>query len=201
MNNQATPIITMNDAHEYSLGGVRVPSVTQILGDVLGDPTQGFGKQWHLDRGSAAHALYAIIGLGHDLSRYLYDQRLQPQVDAFRAWIKAEGVEFLEVEKQVGSAQYGYAGTFDALVKMRGKKTWLIDYKASTGGRDALQLAAYAIAGGRSVYGCASLQINEDGWRYGVKLRGLSKAAAIADWHAVRRTWQIIKDVNHGKDA
>ena len=186
-------------AHRYRIDGKPVPSVTQVLTDVLGDPTNGWGEKYHLDRGSAAHALYAMMARVEDLSLYDYDQRLAGHVAAWQAWRDAERPEFVEIEKPVAHAGYGYAGTLDALCMIGGRLV-LIDYKQASGPRDLIQMAAYAlawestggsIAAGTCILEFRSLQIDGAGWRYGDQVRGYRMGSALSDWRAVLRVRQI----------
>ncbi len=186
--------------HTYTLDGQPLPSVTTILRKVLGDPTAGNATQYHLDRGSAAHALYAILGRGDDLGLYQYDARLDGHVRCWREWQAAEAVTFLGVEMPVASVKYGYAGTLDALAESprwpRG--AWIVDYKQSTSRRDRMQLAAYAIAVEEShripVKGVVGLQIDGERWRYGERFSGLWLRSAVADWHAVRAVFGMLRE-------
>jgi len=179
-------------AHAYHLDGCRLPSVTQILGTVFGDPTGGRCEQWHLDRGGTAHALYALLARGEDLSVYVYDKRLQGHVDAWRAWYAAERPEWLAIETPVEWRGI-YAGTPDAVVRMRGK-VWVIDYKQNATARDRLQMAAYAMACGLKIDGLVSIQIDGERWKYGT-CRAMDLARAVSDWRAVLRTWQLQQEI------
>jgi hypothetical protein len=187
-------IIEMTDDHRYTVNACLVPGVTTILGGVLGDPAGGWATEWHMERGSAAHALYALLGRGEDLALYDYDARLDGHVRCWREWAAAEKPEFVAVERRVASVRFRYAGTLDAIARMRGK-LWLIDYKASATCRDALQMAAYALAweegGGERIQGLAAVQIDGERWRYGQQVRGAALYMATADWHAVRRAYEI----------
>jgi hypothetical protein len=186
--------------HSYTLGGQPLPSVTTILRKVLGDPTGGNAQQWHLDRGSAAHALYAILGRGDDLGLYQYDARLDGHVRCWRDWQSAEAVTFLGAEMPVASERYGYAGTLDALAESPRwpAGAWIVDYKQSTSRRDRLQLAAYAIAveecEGVPVKGVVGVQIDGERWRYGERFTGLALRSAMAEWHAVRAVFAMLRD-------
>jgi hypothetical protein len=179
--------------HAYKVGGVRLPSVSQILGDAFGDPTAGRGEQWHMDRGSAAHALYALLARGEDLSAYVYDERLQGHVEAWRAWYAAERPEWLAIETPI-EWRGVYAGTPDAIVRMR-DKVWVIDYKQTATLRDRLQMAAYAMACGLKIDGLVSIQIDGERWKYGETCRAMDLARAVADWRAVLRTWQLKQEI------
>jgi hypothetical protein len=177
-------------SHTYTLDGERLPHVTSILRRVLGDPTGGHATQYHLDRGNAAHALYAILGRGDDLGLYEYDPRLDGHVRCWREWAAAEAVTFHGVEMPVASERWRYAGTLDALAESpkwpRG--AWIVDYKQSTSKRDRIQLAAYAIAlmesHGILAKGVVGVQIDGERWRYGDRFTGLPLRSAMAEWHA-----------------
>jgi ATP-dependent exoDNAse (exonuclease V) beta subunit len=182
--------------HQYALNGRPIPSVTQVIRRVLGDKEYG-GTQWHMDRGTAAHELYALLATGADLSLYDYDQRLQPNVDAWRDWAARERPESMVPEWRMASAKLGYAGTID-LVCMLGGGVCVLDYKATATKRDAIQLAAYL----RLLKECkpefrvksiCSLQINENGWRYGQYLEKSEMMKAEADWLNVLGVYRLLE--------
>lgn len=50
--------VSINDNHEYSLNGERVPGVTQIISEILG--VVWSCAEWYLDRGRAIHACAAL---------------------------------------------------------------------------------------------------------------------------------------------
>jgi len=182
--------------HQYALNGGPIPSVTQIIRRVLGDKEYG-GTQWHMDRGTAAHELYAMLARGEDLSKYDYDQRLQHNVDAWRDWAARERPKFIEVEYQVASERFGYGGTIDAVLQI-GKRVLILDYKATSSARDAIQLAAYRVALRETipeliVTGLLSLQINADGWRYGPVLGHSEMLLADAAWNHVLGVYRLLE--------
>ena len=181
--------------HKYYADGRELPSVTTIIRRVLGD--SGHGTQWHMDRGIAAHGLYALMGAGEDLGLYDYDQRLVGNVAAWLDWRSRERVEVEAVEKQMCNLSAGYAGTVDAVVTIRGKR-WIIDYKASASARDELQLAAYKELWEHNhprqkIDGVASLQITADGWKYGATLERIGLLSACAKWNAVLSVYRMME--------
>ena len=181
--------------HKYYAAGKELPSVTTIIRHVLGD--KGHGTQWHMDRGSAAHELYALLGAGEDLGLYDYDQRLTGNVAAWLDWHSRERVEVEAVERQMCHRGSCYAGTVDAVVMIRGKR-WIIDYKASPSARDELQLAAYKAMWEvnypkAKIHGVASLQITADGWKYGQRLEGLEMRTACAKWNSVLSVYRMME--------
>ena len=64
-------------AHEYKIHGQPVPSVTQIISEVIGHGWSA--AKWFLDRGKAIHACAAFIAEG---KKFKYDERLVGYVQA-----------------------------------------------------------------------------------------------------------------------
>jgi len=50
---------------------------------------------------------------------------------------------------------------------------------------------AWEEMGNRPIEQLASLQIDGKRWQYAQQLSKLSMRAAVADWHAVRRAWEL----------
>ena len=184
-------------SHTYMLAGVTLPSVTQIINRVLGEKYASADACFHMAKGTEAHGLYALLATGADLSLYDYDQRLQPQVDAWRDWAAREKPEFMVPEWRMASAKLGYAGTIDLVCRLGGG-VCILDYKATATKRDAIQLAAYL----RLLKECkpelrvksiCSLQINENGWRYGQYLEKSEMVKAEADWLHVLGVYRLLE--------
>lgn len=185
------------EKHVYTLDGRVLPSVTQIIKRVLGEKYASADAHFHMAKGTEAHGLYALLATGADLSLYDYDQRLQPQVDAWRDWQRREHPEFLAPEWKLASLKLGYAGTVDLVCRI-GKDVCIIDYKATATKRDAIQLAAYL----RLVKEChpelritrlMSLQIDETGWRYGVRIGKSEMMKAEAEWLHVLGVYRLLE--------
>ena len=135
------PTITMTDDHQYSIDGKDVPSVTQVITDIMGELP--YGDEWYMERGSACHELYKMLAGGVDLEGYEYDPRLHSYILGWLAWHQAMQPNFTATETQVASVIHSYAGTLDAILSGGA----LIDYKASANPeRDRLQLGGYAFA-------------------------------------------------------
>lgn len=156
--------------HEYLDDGIIIPSVTQILkkAGVIDD-------RWYdaesRERGSAVHELceryaegYRIDGVARPLDSLEY-------VNAFAAWYEDRKPYAMMTECTIGGMVNGrrYAGRFDMLAIIDGKR-WLIDYK--TGGSakwHAAQIAAYSmgrISGDGDTINpdrCAILYLRADG--------------------------------------
>jgi len=135
------------DLHEYSIHSRIIPSVTQILKNAGYIDDRFFTKESR-DRGTAVHELcrrYAEGVRTDALNRPL--EKLE-YVNAFASWMKRNHVYVIKSETTIYGNINGkeYAGRFDILADINGKKV-LVDIK--TGGKikwHNLQLAAYAIA-------------------------------------------------------
>ena len=141
--------------HSYTIDGRKVPSVTQVLNDLI----PGFkAGEWYLNRGQAVHACAALIAQG---VAFDHDPAIDGQVRAMRRFFAEVKPTVIAVEKQVYSARYQYAGTLDLLADINGKRL-VIDFKASESAALPYQLAAYSIAESTYPKGCGVI-INEDG--------------------------------------
>ncbi len=149
----------------YYLNGVKVPSVTTIIGVGLG----GYSKDalmhwsWKLGKegvdykkardksatvGTIAHArIEAFLNdVVPDLSAYDSALIVQstPCLDAFMEWYYANDIEVHEQEVQLISELHGYGGCFDARITLNGVMC-LADWKSSSNiyGSMVAQVAAY----------------------------------------------------------
>lgn len=133
--------------HEYRDGDTIIPSVTQILTEA-GIIDNTWASREAMERGSAVHELaerYAQ-GIRYDLSGRSLESL--EWVAPFSKWMNDTGVYAIETEAMVLGLANGkrYAGRFDILALIGGKRV-LVDIK--TGGRakwHATQLAAYSMA-------------------------------------------------------
>jgi hypothetical protein len=179
--------------HTYSVGGTVLPSVTTILRDVL--PVASHGEQWHMDRGTAHHALYALLAAGVKPSAIEYDPRSQPWVDGWMRWQDAFNPQLAVSEIRIASVAMGYAGTADAVICI-GDERWLIDYKQAASKRDVIQLAAYddlLTENGIGVDRCAILQIDGSGSYKWMEVKAKARKKASYDWRAINRVYQLRK--------
>jgi hypothetical protein len=134
--------LTFNEAtHKYFIDGQSVPSVTQILNDVL--PYQFTVDDWYLERGQVIHACAVLVGKGQ---KFEHDDRIAGHVKALYKFWKEVKPSPMMFETKVASLKYRFAGTFDLLAVFN-SKLCLFDYKSSLDiERTALQLAGYALA-------------------------------------------------------
>lgn len=183
------------ERHEYRIDGRRVPSVTQIVGDLL--PCYPAGE-WFMERGRAVHACAAMIAHGVEFNS---DPQIDGQVRACRAFFADIKPAVVAVEQPVYSERYQYAGTLDmvaTVVWMVKPRLCVIDYKAQLDDRVPYQLAGYSLAlpEPRPHYGFG-VQLGEDG-RYKVSqvyvLSGYER-----DFLALRATWGVREALGYHK--
>jgi len=155
------------DFHEYTTGGVKIPSVTQILKNA-GYIDDRFFTSESRDRGTAVHELcrrYADGIRADDSGRPLESLEY---VNAFSNWMKNKKVFVVLSETVVHGDKNQYAGKFDILADIAGKKV-LVDIKTGVSYYwHSLQLAAYATAilpSGKMVSPakCMDLYLKSDG--------------------------------------
>lgn len=125
-------------SHQYEISGRRVPSVTQVLRDLI----PGWqASEWHLQRGQAVHACCAMIARGQAFTN---DPQIDGQVQAARLWFAHAKPVIRIVEKPMFSTRYGFAGTPDLIIEDKGK-TIVVDFKPSLTDSLPYQLGAYAL--------------------------------------------------------
>ncbi len=186
---------------QYAIDGRPVPSVTEILRSTLGAPWAA--SQWHLDRGTAAHACYHLLAQGADMKTYDIDPVCDPYVQGWRSWFRDILPDIIASEIRVGHPGMGYAGTADVLFLLDGKLT-IGDYKNSGSWQTVYQLAAYALAYEHHAKGPEIKQAVEividgsGGYKMGKIIKGHEWRLARTEWVSVRNTARIIER-NTGK--
>jgi hypothetical protein len=146
--------------HEYKIDGVRVPSVTQVIWDLLPGYEAG---DWYLERGTAVHACAALIAAGLAAGQdFDHDPTISGQVAACHRFFAEVKPAVIEIEDQVVSEPYKFAGTLDLLAMLDGKFV-VIDWKAHVDERCGWQLAAYAMCLPVKIATGYGVQLNEDG--------------------------------------
>ena len=144
--------------HIYRLDGKIIPSVTQILDELV--PIQYKAGDWYLQRGRAVHAAAAFIARGIDFD---FNEQIAGQVAAIRKFFAEVKPVRFAVEKRVYSKLYQYAGTLDLFAKINNKYC-LVDYKSSMSiDRTGLQLGAYSLCMVNSISWGFCVEISEDG--------------------------------------
>lgn len=175
-----------DQTHTYSMDGRIVPSVTQVLNDVIGVPYQA--SDWHLERGRAVHACAAMIARGE---AFEHDARISGQVDACRRFLAFTSAPVIEVETPHFSKPHGFAGTADLVLSIGGRPT-IIDYKASATPLLKYQLAAYGLLTGIK-YGFGVV-LHEDG-SFSVTTLYKLDTGLKAKFLALLAAWKIKREI------
>jgi hypothetical protein len=134
------------EAHVYTLDGVRVPSVTQIIKPIGPDfsmvPPSVLEAKRHL--GVVVHEACQYDDEG-DLDDESVPAEIDPYLAAWRKFKADTGAVVLWNEQRLHHDRLRYAGTIDRVVGI-GEATWLIDLKTSASPHASygVQLAGYA---------------------------------------------------------
>ena len=98
------------------------------------------------DIGSRVHEYIECLNTGTPLPDV--DEDMEAPIRAYHEWVDEVGLEIIESERVVYSLDYEFAGTLDAIGRLRNGALAVIDYKTSSGIYDemALQCAAYVTA-------------------------------------------------------
>jgi hypothetical protein len=189
-------MLTINDKHEYFLDGLLVPSVTQIIHEILG--VQWNASEWYLTRGQAIHKCAEFIAQGKSFE---FDKRLSGYVTAlkkFFADVKPE-LKYGFGEQMVVSKTFRYAGTIDLPCKISGINV-IVDYKHSIDlERLKLQCGGYSKALSEYTntpdinHGCG-VQIIEDGTYRMTEIFNLKKSRG--EFLALRTVYEIRERMN-----
>jgi len=144
------------ETHTYYLNDRALPSVTQIMGEILGHPY--YASEWHMQRGTVVHAYAELIAKQIPFAEP--DERVRGQIEACRKFHAECVPEILDVEKVFASERYLFAGTCDLIIRWEGVRM-LVDYKATLTKQTEVQLGAYGILSG--VTKGVGVQLNPDG--------------------------------------
>lgn len=143
MKNLQDNISFNEEKHEYRVGGILTPSVSQIL------QAQGLMDSFRhnevaLSNGTAIHRALELHDKG-TLDYSKLDKRLQKCIDLWQDFKSDHGIKVLEIEKRVSMGVL-YAGTIDRVAQCVGTKA-IIDFKSGNPQDWAgLQTALYAMA-------------------------------------------------------
>lgn len=135
------------ELHQYTLHGVVLPSVTQIL-EAVGVVDYSYlppaTRRMALGRGSAVHSATQFDDEG-DLDETLLDDELVPYLTAWRRFRAETGFVPDLIEHRSFDPKYRYAGTLDRRGAFPDGTKAICDIKTnSSEGWVALQLSAYA---------------------------------------------------------
>jgi hypothetical protein len=166
------------ELHEYWIGRYQVPSVTRVLRDLI----PGWSaSDWYLERGRSVHACAAFVAQGKN---FTVPECAIGQVVALRRFFSEVKPIVKDVERQVYSERWQYAGTLDLLTQKPGTDApMILDFKASLTLSVAYQCAAYALA-----YRLCSSPIK---WGCGVEIRenGSYQMGEIYDLRKYQQDW------------
>lgn len=161
-------LIFLEDNHQYEVGGVVLPSVSEILRFITAEMYSGI-PQWTLDnaadRGKRVHAAT------ENLDRYgevKIDADIQPYVEAYVKWRRDYAPQWTRIEYACYHPDMMYAGTLDRYGTIRGDQ-YIVDIKTTSTlhtSRETAQLNGYqklAEVNGLKVDKRAILQLKKDG--------------------------------------
>lgn len=168
--------------HIYKINGHVVPNVTAVLADLI----PGWrASEFFLGKGRAVHACAAMVARG---IAFEHDLRIAGQVEAVRRFFRYVQPEVVEIEQQVYSERYLYAGTTD-LVAIINKWPMIVDYKATITASTIYQCAAYALAYPETIRHGVGVELHEDGMYKLSEVWDLKRAKQ--EWLALLTTYRI----------
>jgi hypothetical protein len=133
--------------HEYRDGETVIPSVMQILAAAGEIDVRWFTAEAR-ERGHAVHSLCQKYANGERFDAIGRELASLEYVNALAAWFRERHAYAIATEQMINGMVNGrrYAGTFDLLAEIDGKRC-LIDYKTGAGLKwHPAQIAAYALA-------------------------------------------------------
>lgn len=147
------------EGHRYTLNGVQIPSVTQVI-DALGmAPLYPPGP--YRVRGTVVHEATGLFDRGIEFEA---GDVILGYVESYRKALANFPFEWEAIEERLFDSSLLFAGTIDRRGRLRGKKV-IADIKTGQTGREtALQTAGYAIlAGDPLTYDRYKILLNGDG--------------------------------------
>ena len=160
------------DKHEYTIGGRRIPSVTEIVAPILSDSYKVLSPQIMQNaarRGTRVHEITQLIDYGCDIDELEIEPELAGYINAYLKFLRTYNPEWDAIEQPVHYCEE-YAGTIDRAGLICGEQ-WIVDFKTVSSmdraHRIALtaQLSGYqkAYAQGRRMPRRAGLLLKSDG--------------------------------------
>ncbi len=150
-------MVEYNDSiHEYTLGGIHVPSVSELLKPVTGEFECA---PMYAERGTAVHTLTELWDTGLYMPE-LADDQLMPYMMAYEDFHDQHDIEVIQLEQIVFNKELMYAGRLDRLWRIDGAEH-LTDIK--TGGKykqHIFQLCAYLMASDEPPTHLSNLYLN-----------------------------------------
>jgi hypothetical protein len=115
--------------HEYWLGEIRLPSVTETLRAAGLIDTSHYTEHAR-DRGTAVHAAVLYDDQG-DLDESTLDPEVKPYLEQWREFKKHTRAGIITSEAKLWSGVDLYAGTLDKYLRLNGRRT-IIDIKTNS---------------------------------------------------------------------
>jgi len=155
--------LILNDKHEYTLNGRRVPGVTEVIRHFV--PAWSCDK-FFLDKGTAVHRAVEL-SLAGKLERASLDPRIVGRVDAILRFVADVGLTPIKLEARVASPLLQFAGTIDCVGSLKTGRRIICDWKGSVDVGAELQLALYRLLWNEAYYYEASwavaVECHDDG--------------------------------------
>jgi hypothetical protein len=174
-------------SHEYHDGAEKVRSVTTILRDAGLIDTRWFSAE-ACERGSAVHTFCQMFARGERFDAIGRGLATLEYVNSLARWFTEKKVYAIATEQLITGEINGhkYAGMFDLLAEIDGKR-WLVDYKTGAGqGWHKAQISAYALGKLDGVpvdpYGCMMLYLKPDGSYRSTVVRGYDLLDGLSDF-------------------
>lgn len=128
--------------HKYRYEGRIIPSVTQIIGDVLKGEREEMEQSAAMYKGEVIHKTLEYLDNGI-LGEY--DPKIQSYVDAWNEFKRVYKPEIISVEERRISGAATFAGTIDRVMVIEGRTT-VVDIKTGKSYKEyPLQTAGYAL--------------------------------------------------------
>jgi hypothetical protein len=150
------PIQFSEEGHEYTLEGIHIPSVSELMSPILSDFEI---DPKYAERGTAVHTLTELWDTDLYLPE-LADDELTPYMMAYEDFHDQYDVEIIQLEEIVFNPTLMYAGRLDRVWRIGGADH-LTDIK--TGGKykqHLFQGCAYRMASTRDVEHISNLYLN-----------------------------------------
>ncbi len=136
------------ESHTYTLDGLVIPSVTQLLKPIGTDFSEipPMVLEAKRELGVAVHAATELDDLD-ELDDLETDPRVMGYVRAWRRFKADTGAEVLMTEQRLYSSALRFAGTLDGVVRVRSGEVYLVDRKTSVAmpWSYGVQLAGYQL--------------------------------------------------------
>lgn len=133
-------MLILNERHEYSLNGERLPGVTSVINHFF---PQWQAGDWYLKRGEMLHRALHLLA-ENDLDFDSLSPEISGRVRACERYKRETGCRTIETEVGLSHPVFRFAGTLDA-IEEAGKAYWLTDWKSSLAPQSGPQVGAYSI--------------------------------------------------------